>query len=316
MTDLNIQDLQVNINTGQETYYVLRGVTFKVPAGAKLGLVGESGCGKSMTAASIMRLLPKNATIVKGQILLDQLNLINLSEKEMRQIRGKRITLIFQDAASALNPLCSAVQHVADVYARHISLSRKESLHHAYELLAKTGIPKHLAHNYPHELSGGMSQRVMIAMALGCSPEILIADEPTTGLDVTIQTQVVELIERTVEEIGSSLIFISHDIGLVSEICDRIVVMYAGKIVEAGNREQIISGPGHPYTTALLHSFRAQPGKRMPFIPGRVPDLRIRQEGCSFAPRCSLADNQCWHSEPKLSEISPGHEVACFHMDK
>jgi len=312
MANLNIQDLELNINNGQETYYVLRGVTFTVPPGAKLGLVGESGCGKSMTATSIMRLLPKNAIIDKGQIMLDQIDLIKLSEKEMRQIRGKRITLIFQDAASALNPLCSAVQHVADVYARHNSVSKKKSLPRAYELLAKTGIPKHLANNYPHELSGGMCQRVMIAMALACSPEILIADEPTTGLDVTIQIQVIELIERMVEEIGSSLIFISHDIGLVSEVCDRIAVMYAGKIVESGNKEQIISEPMHPYTKALLLSFRSQSGKRMPFIPGRVPDLRTRQEGCSFAPRCSMAESQCWHSEPKLREISPGHEVACF----
>lgn len=311
---LRIQDLKVDIQTEEATLHVLRGVTLSLGENAALGLVGESGCGKSTTAMSVLRLLPKNATIVAGQILLGQLDLTHVTEQKMRSIRGTRISLIFQSAAASLNPLLTGAQHVADVYARHSGATTKEARRRAVDLLAMTGIGIDHANSYPHELSGGMCQRVMIAMALACSPDILIADEPTTGLDITIQIQVIELIEESANRLGASLLYISHDIGLVSEICTQMAVMYAGRIIEIGRTEQITSTPAHPYTLGLLRSFRDQSGTRMPFIPGRVPDPRTLQPGCSFAPRCRLASTICSGAVPKMQEIEPGHLAACHHL--
>jgi oligopeptide/dipeptide ABC transporter ATP-binding protein len=313
MADLEIKYLEIEIQSGGEAYHILRGVNLFVRDGTSLGLVGESGCGKSMTALSILGLLPKNSKITKGNIFLDRSNLTTLNDKQMRKIRGKRISMIFQNAAAALNPLFTALQQVADVYAEHTGKSGAVSKEKAIELLGLIGIRREFVENYPHELSGGMSQRVMIAMALACSPEILLADEPTTGLDITIQVQVINLLKSLIKKINASLLFISHDIGLVSEICEKIAVMYAGRIVEIGDTNQMLSSPLHPYTSALLKSFRGSSGQRMSFIPGRVPDPRIKQIGCSFAPRCEYAREKCFKLEPKLEQMEIDHLVSCFY---
>ena len=313
MAVLDVRHLQVNIQTRAETYHVLRDVSFRIEQRALLGLVGESGCGKSMTAAAILRMLPKNANVTGGEVLLDEADLVRMSESEMRRVRGRDICMIFQNAALSLNPLLTALEHVADVYVRHSGVSKKEARSRATELLGTTGIGVEHCNSYPHELSGGMCQRVMITMALACSPSILIVDEPTTGLDVTIQNQVIELIEESVRKLSASLILISHDIGLVSEVCAQIAVMYVGRIVEVGSAEHIISDPAHPYTVGLLRSFLDRTGARMPFIPGRVPDLRIVKPGCSFAPRCELATNTCHSVMPQMQEIESGHLAACHN---
>ncbi|MEW6580567.1 MAG: ABC transporter ATP-binding protein, partial [Chloroflexota bacterium] len=257
--------------------------------------------------------LPPTARITEGRILFQDTDLLTLSENELRQIRGTQICMVFQDASAALNPLYPVGQQIADVYRHHNGGSKRDAWRRAVEVLAATGIPhpEDRARNYPFEYSGGMAQRAMIAMALVCSPQLLIADEPTSGLDVTIQVQVLDLIQEVVEKLNATLMLISHDIGLVSAICDRVIVMYAGTVMETGTARQVLERPANPYTIRLLECFMGTDGQEMPFIPGRVPDLREQWQGCSFAGRCPRAQSICWQESPPVMEVEPGHHSAC-----
>jgi len=313
MALLDIRDLKLEFTIGRETIYALRGVDMRVRRGTRTAVVGESGSGKTMTALATLGVLPPTARITGGQILFKERDLLTLSENEWRAVRGSQICMIFQQAAAALNPLYPVGQQIADVYRHHRGGSKKEAWRKAVEVLAATGIPEpeDRARNYPHEYSGGMAQRAMIAMALVCHPHLLIADEPTTGLDVTIQVQVLDLIQDVVEQLDATLILISHDITLVSAICDQVVVMYAGKVMESGTVEQVLQTPANPYTAELLQCFIGTEGDEMPFIPGRVPDLRQLWPGCGFASRCPRATARCHQEPPPVVEVEPGHFSTC-----
>ena len=310
---LHIRDLRVDLTVDRDVLHALRGVNLTVERGDLLAVVGESGSGKTMTGLSIMRLLPTSGRIIGGQILLDGVDLAKLPESEVRSLRGKRIAMIFQNAHAALNPLVRVGDQIADVYQRHGGLSKQAARSKAIEALAATGIPNapERARSYPHEFSGGMAQRAMIALALASSPELLIADEPTSGLDVTIQAQVIDLIRDVVRRLNTTLIVISHDIGLVSTICNQIAVMYAGVVMESGTTERIMRRSANPYTAALLQCVDTQASERMPFIPGRVIDLRQTWQGCPFAPRCPFAQQICHEQPPPLIEVEPGHVSLC-----
>jgi peptide/nickel transport system ATP-binding protein/oligopeptide transport system ATP-binding protein len=295
------------------------GVSFHVDAGETLAIVGESGSGKSVTALSIMRLLPAGSgRIAGGSIRLRGRELTTLSEEEMRAVRGKHIGMIFQEPMTSLNPVHTVGAQVAEVVERHEGLSRGPAHAHAVEMLAVVGIPepKRRAASYPHQLSGGMRQRVMIAMALACHPGLLIADEPTTALDVTIQAQILELMEELQSTLGMAIVFITHDLGVVAEIADRVVVMYAGQVVESGPVADIFATPRMPYTAGLLDSMprlgRPRDGRRLPAIPGQVPTLAHLPEGCRFSNRCGHATAECTITRPALEAAGPGHDVRCL----
>lgn len=313
MTLLDIQDLRVEFRLGKQSVYALRGVNLRIGRGTRTAIVGESGSGKTITAMSTLRLLPVTARITSGRILFEGQDLLALPERELRNIRGSQICMIFQNAAAALNPLYSVGSQIADIYRYHTRVSKSEAWRKAVEVLAATGIPQphDRARNYPFEYSGGMAQRAMIAMALACAPMLLIADEPTSGLDVTIQVQVLDLIQEVVEQLDSTLVLISHDIGLVSAVCDHVVVMYAGTVMETGPVGQVLRTPANPYTILLLECFVETESERMPFIPGRVPDLREQWQGCGFAARCPRAQQICFQQMPSLIEVEPGHFSAC-----
>jgi peptide/nickel transport system ATP-binding protein/oligopeptide transport system ATP-binding protein len=313
MALVDIQNLRVQFHVGRDVVYALRGVSMQVERGTRTAIVGESGSGKTVTATSMLRLLPPTARITEGRILFQDTDLLALNENELRQIRGSQVCMVFQNASAALNPLYPVGQQIADVYRQHNGGSKREAWQRAVEVLAATGIPhpEDQARNYPFEYSGGMAQRAMIAMALVCSPQLLIADEPTTGLDVTIQVQVLDLIQEVVEKLNATLMLISHDIGLVSVICDRVIVMYAGTVMETGTASQVLEHPANPYTIRLLECFTGTDGEEMPFIPGRVPDLREQWQGCSFARRCPRAQDICWREAPTVRQVEPGHHSAC-----
>jgi len=313
MTLLDIRDLKLEFTIGRETIYALRGVEMRVGNGTRTAIVGESGSGKTMTALAALGLLPPTARVTGGQILFREQDLLTLSEKELQAIRGSQICMIFQQAAAALNPLYPVGKQIADVYRHQVGGSKQEAWRRAVEVLAATGIPEpeDRARNYPYEYSGGMAQRAMIAMALVCSPRLLIADEPTSGLDVTIQVQVLDLIQDVVDQLDATLVLISHDIALVSTICDHVVVMYAGKVMESGTVEQVLRAPANPYTIGLLRCFTQMEGENMPFIPGRVPDLRQSWQGCGFASRCPRATALCHQERPPVVEVEPGHFSTC-----
>jgi oligopeptide/dipeptide ABC transporter ATP-binding protein len=313
MTLLDIRDLRLEFRVGSETVYALRGVDLQVGHGTRTGIVGESGSGKTVAALTTLGLLPPTARVTGGQIWFQDCNLLELDEKERQRIRGGQICMTFQQAAAALNPLYPVGKQIADVYRHHAGGSKKEAWRKAVEVLAATGIPepKDRARNYPFEYSGGMAQRAMIAMALVCHPELLIADEPTSGLDVTIQVQVLDLIQDVVEQLDATLILISHDIALVSNLCTHVIVMYAGKVMETGTVAQVLNTPANPYTTGLLRCFADTKGSEMPSIPGRVPDLRLTWMGCGFAERCPRATALCHQTPPPAVEIEPGHFSTC-----
>jgi oligopeptide/dipeptide ABC transporter ATP-binding protein len=315
---LDIRDLHVDLTVERDVIHALRGVNLSIQRGDLVALVGESGSGKTMTGLSIIRLLPRSARILNGQIQFKGDDLVKLPEAALRERRGKQIAMIFQNAHAALNPLVRVGDQIADVYQRHDKLSRKAALQKAVEALDATGIPNpaQRARSYPHEFSGGMAQRAMIALALASSPELLIADEPTSGLDVTIQAQVIELIRDVARRLDTTLIVISHDIGLVARICNRIAIMYAGVIMEGGTTEQVMGRPANPYTVALLKCVQTQPTERMPFIPGRVVDLRQNWPGCPFAPRCSHVQSICHEQAPPLVEVEPGHVSLCHFAEQ
>jgi peptide/nickel transport system ATP-binding protein len=284
------------------------------------GLVGESGCGKSVTSFSIMRLVGQPGKIIEGQILFDGENLLELTEEEMVKIRGNRISMIFQQPTSCLNPVFRVGEQIVEVLAVHQKLGKEQGVTRAIELLRMVGVPapEKRVQAFPHELSGGMAQRVMIAMALACNPELLIADEPTTALDVTIQAQILELMKRFKDEIDTAIILITHDLGVVAEMCERVAVMYAGRIVEQTDVRTLFANPLHPYTNGLIGSIpvRGDIQDRLEVIPGSVPTLIKPPPGCKFAPRCKVRVEhncqRCVDEEPPLVEVVPGHKVRCW----
>lgn len=310
---LRIDDLRVNIGRELNVIHALQGVSFGLGRRSLTGLVGESGSGKSMTALAIVRALPEQGRLAGGQIWFDGQDLLQLDESRMRQVRGKQISMVFQNARAALNPLFPVGQQIAEVYRAHEKTGQKEAWQRAVGMLDAMGIPNpaQKARDYPHQFSGGMAQRAMVALALVCSPQLLIADEPTTGLDVTIQAQVLNVIVDEIEQLQASLLLISHDLAIIAEICANVVVMYAGKILESGPVELVLRTPANPYTQALIASFQVDDQRRMSFIPGRVPDLGTPHRGCPFAPRCRVVEARCHDEVPLLREIEPGHWVAC-----
>ncbi|MDX0980200.1 ATP-binding cassette domain-containing protein [Sinorhizobium medicae] len=319
---LDVRNLETHFYGEESTTHALGGVSFKVMQGETLGVVGESGCGKSVTALSILRLLPnKTAKTVGGEVRFQGINLMELSEREMRKIRGDKIAMIFQDPMTSLNPVYTIGRQIAEAVQIHTGASRSVAMAKAEEMLRFVRIadPERRVNNYPYEMSGGMRQRVMIAMALACSPELLIADEPTTALDVTIQAQILRLIVELKERTGSAVMFITHDLGVVAETCQRVIVMYAGRIVEQATVTDLFARPMHPYTQALMRSVpdrRRGRQVRLPEIPGIVPNLREPIVGCSFAPRCPFAIEICREKTPILIEPEPGHTAACWRSEE
>lgn len=314
---LEVRDLRTYFYTQDGIVKAVDGVSFYVNRGETLGIVGESGCGKSVTSLSIMRLIPNPpGKIVSGQILFDGEDLLQASEEEMRHIRGNRIAMIFQDPMTSLNPVLTIGRQITESLELHLKLSKKEARDRAIELLDMVGIPsasKRLD-NYPHQFSGGMRQRVMIAMALSCNPELLIADEPTTALDVTIQAQILELINRLREELETAVILITHDLGVVAGMTDRVTVMYAGKVVEEGPTSEIFANPRMPYTIGLLRSIPRldeERGRRLTPIRGLPPNLIDLPPICPFSPRCDYAREECLSSVPELRSVGNDHRAAC-----
>lgn len=318
---LEIKDLKTSFLTERGLVTAVDGVSFSIKPGETLGVVGESGCGKSVTAASIMRLLNKDSTIYEGEIIYKGKNLLKLSEKEMREIRGNEISIIFQDAMTSLNPIYTIGDQIAESLMIHRKLNKRQAYEEAIEMLRMTGIPapEKRVHEYPHELSGGMRQRAMIAMALSCRPSLLIADEPTTALDVTIQAQILDLINDLKEELNMSVMMITHDLGVVAEVCTRVVVMYLGQVIEETDVESLFDQPLHPYTKGLLEcipQLEDDRSKRLFTIKGIVPSLDNVPKGCRFAQRCPYVDEQCMSESPDLKEVSQGHKVRCWNYDK
>src|SRR6476661_7150583 len=324
---LEIDNLQTHFFTSAGTVRAVDGVSYSVAAGATLGGVGESGCGKSVTALSILRLVADPpGRIVGGAIRFAGKNLLELSESEMEDVRGNDISMIFQEPMTSLNPLMTVGRQISEAIALHQGLSRREATDRAIEMLRRVHIPEaeRRVHAYPHQLSGGMRQRAMIAMALSCNPKLLIADEPTTALDVTIQAQILDLMRELQQRLGAAIILITHDLGVVAENADRVVVMYAGRKVEEASAKALFESPGHPYTIGLMGSIpnlddaaRTDTGRaRLNEIKGIVPSLADLPQGCTFAPRCRFASDECRAAYPPLEERRPGHWVACWHADR
>jgi len=317
---LEVKKLKTYFYTEDGVVRAVDGVDFEVYPGEVLGLVGESGCGKSVTSLSIMRLISKPGRVDSGEILLDGENLLNLPEDEMIKIRGNRISMIFQQPQTALNPVFKVGDQLAEVLNVHQDLGRDAGWNRAIALLKMVGVPdpERRAHAYPHELSGGMAQRVMIAMALACVPEVLIADEPTTALDVTIQAQILDLMRDLRRDMGTSVILITHDLGVVAEMAERVAVMYAGEIVEQTDVNSLFDEPLHPYTQGLIGSIPilGEIKDKLDVIPGSVPNLVNLPPGCRFAPRCQArvrhALTICTETKPDLEEVKPGHHVRCW----
>ncbi len=292
-------------------------VSFAIGTGETLGLVGKSGCGKSVTALSVMRLLPKNGRVVAGTVRFDGTDLLTLSESGMRAIRGNRIAMIFQEPMTSLNPVHTIGEQIAEAVRIHEGASHAAALARAEEMLRLVRIPdaNRRLRDYPHQFSGGMRQRAMIAMALACSPRLLIADEPTTALDVTIQAQILRLMLELKERIGAAILMITHDLGVVAETCQRVIVMYAGRVVEEAPVEALFDSPAHPYTRGLMGSIPRgadRRRRRLPEIPGVVPSLSEKLVGCAFAPRCALVIDACRAATPPLRTVAPGHRAACI----
>ncbi len=318
---IRVNDLHTYFYTDEGVVKAVDGVDFLVRRGETLGLVGESGCGKSVTALSIMRLIQQPpGRIEKGQILFENQDLLRMSEEHMRQIRGNHISMIFQEPMTSLNPVFRVGDQIAEAIQLHQGLSRGSAMERAVEMLQKVGIPdpKTRVKEYPHQMSGGMRQRVMIAMALSCNPKMMIADEPTTALDVTIQAQILELMNKLKEDFGASILLITHDLGVIADMAQSVAVMYTGKIVEYADVVELFTRPKHPYTIALMESIpnmdEPVPEDRMlQTIPGIVPSLLDLPTGCSFRERCSQGLDLCGRKNPSLIEVEPGHLVRCWH---
>ena len=316
---IEVKDLGVRLNTSRGPAQAVRGVSFSLKRGEALGLVGESGCGKSVTALALMGLLPDSA-VISGSIRLDGSELVGLSDANYCKLRGNRISMIFQEPMTALNPMHTIGRQVAEPLRRHTNCSAREARKEAIALLDRVGLPDAAKRvdAYPHQFSGGQRQRVTIAMALACQPDVLIADEPTTALDVTIQGQILDLIADLVAERGMSMILISHDLGVIAENVQRMMVMYGGTVVESGATDAVFTRMGHPYTQGL---FRARPrlgarkGTRLKTIAGTVPELADLPAGCTFADRCAIVEDRCRVALPAVVDVSAGHGVRCLRTD-
>ena len=312
---LNVENLVIHYETDEEVVEAVNNISFSLKKGEVLGLVGETGAGKTTTALGIMGLLPaKVGHVIQGKIELDGENLFDKSEKEMRKIRGKKISMIFQDPMTALNPVKTVGDQIAEVVLLHSHCSKAEALKRAQEMLAMVGIVPERYKDYPHQFSGGMKQRIVIAIALACEPELLIADEPTTALDVTIQAQILDMMRKLQKEQGTSMILITHDLGVVAEMCDHCAVMYAGELVEYGTVEEIFDNPKHPYTQALYQSIPSldKDVKRLHVVPGMVTDPSNLPTYCSFADRCEKKCDMCVNNDPVMQDLGNGHFVKCL----
>ncbi|HWI84222.1 ABC transporter ATP-binding protein [Ramlibacter sp.] len=317
---LQVGNLRIGFGRRGAEQLAVDGVSFRLDAGEVLGIVGESGCGKSVTALSLLGLVPDPpGRVVGGSIRLRGRELVGLDEAALNQVRGKDVSMIFQEPMTALNPLFTVGEQIGETLRVHERLGRREAKGRALALLRKVGIshPEHRIDQYPHELSGGMRQRVMIAIALACGPQVLIADEPTTALDVTIQAQILALLRDLQRELGMGVVLITHDLGVVAQVVDRVIVMYAGRIVEEGSVRSVFEQPSHPYTRLLLESIPAMDGEqdRLPTIAGMVPSLAQLPRGCRFHPRCPQAHAACREGVPAFVEVGAGHRAACFALN-
>ena len=315
---LQVRDLEVSFATEGGVVRAADRVSFALHPGRTLGLVGESGCGKSVTALALLRLVPPPGRIVGGEVLFEGFNLAGTKETTLDRVRGRRIAMIFQEPMTALNPVLTVGDQIAEVLRVHFNRAKPEALSAAVDMLARVGIPDAPARakSYPHQLSGGMRQRAMIAMALICRPDVLIADEPTTALDVTVQAQIIDLMLRLQQDMGTAILFISHDLGVISEIADDVMVMYAGRVVERSPAESLFGAPLHPYTIGLMETLPRLDGRpgRLPAVPGTVPDLRNLPSGCRYSDRCPLADEACRDRDPDLRPAGAGRSVACLKV--
>ncbi len=316
---LEIKDLQVEYVTKKETVHAVNKVSFSLEKGKTLGLVGETGAGKTTIARCILRVLPTPPAVVRGgEVILDGQNLLALNEDQMCHLRGGKVTMIFQDPMTSLNPIMSVGSQISEVISLHNDVSKAEARKQGEEMLEMVGIPAERYDEYPSQFSGGMQQRVVIAIALACSPDLLLADEPTTALDVTIQAQVLDLMRKLNEVKNTTTILITHDLGVVAEMCDEVAIIYAGEIVEHGSKEDIFLHPTHPYTNGL---FGAIPDLEhdtefLNAIDGMPPDPTNLPVGCKFSPRCPYATQRCHSEEPELVEVSPGHTCRCFNREE
>lgn len=316
---ISVQDLVVEYHSGGETIHAVNGVSFSLEKGKTIGLVGETGAGKTSIAKAILRILPDHATqAVKGEIYFKGQELLTLPEKEMCTLRGKSISMIFQDPMTALNPVKPVVEQIAEGLRRHQNMNKAQSVKEAVKMLEMVGISGDRAYEYPHQFSGGMKQRVVIAIALACNPELLIADEPTTALDVTIQAQVMDLMDNLQKELGTALILITHDLGVVAEVCDSVAVVYAGEVVEYGSREELFDHPSHPYTIGLFGALPdlSKDVRRLSPVEGLPPDPSNLPEGCSFAPRCPHATDACKKAPVGMTKTGDTHIVRCLRCGK
>ncbi len=317
---LEVRNLKTQFFTPDGVVKAVDGVSFQVAAGETLGIAGESGCGKSVSALSIMRLIPSPSGKIDGQILFEGQDLLTMRNQAIRSIRGRKIGMIFQDPMTSLNPVLSINQQISEVLQLHLGMSRREARERAIELLTMVGIPNAAERidQYPHQFSGGMRQRVMIAIAVACGPALLIADEPTTALDVTIQAQILDLLRALQREHRMALILITHDLGVLAGMADRILVMYAGRVVETAPTGELFANPRHPYTAGLLSSVpRLDAARTAQLAPirGQPPDLIDLPEGCPFAPRCDYAQEMCRQQTPPLLDVQPGHQAACWYWE-
>ncbi len=316
---LDVKKLVVQYETDDSVVHAVNDVSFTIQKGETLGLVGETGAGKTTIALSVMRLLQTPpARIVSGSVMLDGEDLSEIPVDKMRRIRGKKVSMIFQDPMTALNPLDTIGEQILEVIQLHEKISKADAMKKAVDMFEMVGIPAERYGEYAHQFSGGMKQRVVIAIALACMPELLIADEPTTALDVTIQAQILELMNNLKKELGTSLILITHDLGVVAEMCDKVAVIYAGEIVETGTAVHIFDETMHPYTEGLFGSLPNLTDKatRLKPIPGLMPDPTNLPDGCNFAPRCPYKTPRCCRENPPLTEAEPGHLVRCFNRGK
>jgi len=313
---LEVKDLNLEFKTARGTLKALNGITFNVEQGEVFGIVGETGCGKTVTGLSILRLLPRSAKVTNGTINFAGTNLLDLNASAMEQVRGGKIAMIFQDPSSSLNPVFTVGGQIERVILQHLGLDKNAARRRAEESLTSVGLPdvKRIMSSYPHQLSGGQQQRVMIAMALTCLPDLLIADEPTTALDVTIQAQILKLLRELQKQLDLSIILITHNLGVVAQTCDRLAVLYAGRVAEIGSTEDIFNNPQHPYTRGLINAIPrpGSRGKKMATIPGTVPSNPGAVTGCPFAARCEHVFDRCKIETPTLFDISAGHQAACF----
>ncbi len=320
MTLLRVEGLKAYFYTLRGIVKAVDNVSFELEKGEVLGIAGESGCGKSTLAWSLLNQVPPPGRIVDGKIILDEsIDIARLSESEVRKkVRWKRISMVFQGAMNALTPVYTVGYQIAEPLIYHAGMSKEEAIKRAEELLELVGLERRMVDRYPHELSGGQKQRVVIAMALALNPDIVIADEPTTALDVVVQAQILNLLKELQWKIHMSIILITHDLSIIAELADKVAIMYAGKIVEIGSSEHIFLNPQHPYTQALLKAIPRLRGpiEKLIYIPGAPPDLKMPPPGCRFNPRCPFAKNICKKEEPPVIEVEPGHKVACWLLAK